>query len=64
MPTGLDALPAVGVPATRALRAAGYDTLAALASVPRAEIARLHGIGPKALRVIEAALEEHGLTPG
>lgn len=60
--TSLDVLPAIGAPATRALQLAGYTSLGQLAGVPRAELARLHGVGPKALRILQAALEEHGLT--
>jgi hypothetical protein len=62
MTTSLDALPRVGAPATRALNAAGYTTLKGLAGVPRAELSKLHGVGPKALRIIEEALQEHGLA--
>lgn len=58
----LDALPAVGAPATRALNAAGYTTLRGLAGVSRAELSKLHGVGPEALRIIEEALQEHGLA--
>ncbi|MFI7304014.1 helix-hairpin-helix domain-containing protein [Micromonospora aurantiaca] len=61
MTSSLDTLPKIGAPATRALAAAGYTTLRQLAGVPRAELARLHGMGPKALGVIEAALAEHDL---
>ncbi|MFF0657498.1 MULTISPECIES: helix-hairpin-helix domain-containing protein [Micromonospora] len=61
MTSPLDRLPKIGAPATRALNAAGYTTLRQLAGVPRAELARLHGMGPKALGVIEAALDEHDL---
>ncbi|MGA4683113.1 helix-hairpin-helix domain-containing protein [Micromonospora sp. AB353] len=61
MTSSLDTLPKIGAPATRALTAAGYTTLRQLAGVPRAELARLHGMGPKALGVIEAALAEHDL---
>ncbi|MDW3847728.1 MULTISPECIES: helix-hairpin-helix domain-containing protein [Micromonospora] len=61
MTSPLDRLPKIGAPATRALNAAGYTTLRQLAGVPRAELARLHGMGPKALGVIEAALAEHDL---
>ncbi|MFJ1542743.1 helix-hairpin-helix domain-containing protein [Micromonospora chalcea] len=61
MTSPLDRLPKIGAPATRALTAAGYTTLRQLADVPRAELARLHGMGPKALGVIEAALAEHDL---
>jgi predicted flap endonuclease-1-like 5' DNA nuclease len=50
----------VGAPATRALTAAGYTELSQLAGVPEAELRKLHGIGPKALRVIQAALGERG----
>jgi len=64
MDTSLDALPKVGAPATRALAGAGYTTLRQLAGAPRAELARLHGMGPKALRIIEAALAEHDLGLG
>ncbi|ADL46276.1 MULTISPECIES: hypothetical protein [Micromonospora] len=61
MTSSLDRLPKISAPATRALTAAGYTTLRQLAGVPRAELARLHGMGPKALGVIEAALDEHDL---
>ncbi|MEH0822700.1 MULTISPECIES: DNA-binding protein [unclassified Micromonospora] len=61
MTSSLHRLPKISAPATRALNAAGYTTLRQLAGVPRAELARLHGMGPKALGVIEAALDEHDL---
>lgn len=61
MTSSLDRLPKISAPATRALNAAGYTTLRQLAGVPRAELARLHGMGPKALGVIEAALDQHDL---
>ncbi|MEU9516510.1 helix-hairpin-helix domain-containing protein [Micromonospora sp. NPDC048169] len=64
MTSPLDRLPKIGAPATRALHAAGYTTLRQLAGVPRAELARLHGMGPKALGIIEAALDEHDLRLG
>ena len=37
----------IGAPATRALTAAGYTELSQLASVPAADLAKLHGVGPK-----------------
>jgi len=64
MDTSLDTLPKIGAPATRALNAAGYTALRQLAGVPRPELARLHGMGPKALGIIEAALEQHDLRLG
>ncbi|WP_181311550.1 DNA-binding protein [Nocardioides campestrisoli] len=60
----LDHLPAVGGPATRGLSAAGYTCLRDLAGVPRADLAALHGVGPKAISIIESALEAHGLALG
>jgi hypothetical protein len=54
----------IGAPATRALTAAGYTRLSELASVPAAELAKLHGVGPKALRLLREALEQHGMTLG
>lgn len=62
--TELDTLPKIGAPATRALTAAGYPSLGRLVGVRRAELAALHGVGPKALRIIEAELAAHGLALG
>jgi DNA-binding PadR family transcriptional regulator len=59
-----DLPPGIGAPARRALQAAGYPTLQLLAGVDEARLARLHGVGPKALRVLRAALAERGLGPG
>jgi hypothetical protein len=64
MTSSLDTLPRIGAPATRALTTAGYSSLGQLAGVPRAELAALHGMGPKALRILEEALAEHGLRLG
>ena len=61
MTSSLDALPKISAPATRALNNAGYTTLRQLADVPRAELVELHGMGPKALRIIEDELRRHGL---
>ena len=61
MPTGLDELPKIAAPAMRALHSAGYTTLRQLANTPRRQLAELHGMGPKALTIVEQALAEHGL---
>ncbi|MEU8675056.1 DNA-binding protein [Streptomyces sp. NPDC048560] len=53
---------AAGNPARGALRAAGYTRLDQLTGATGAELLRLHGFGPKALRVIEEALAEKGLS--
>jgi hypothetical protein len=62
MGASLDELPKVSAPAMRALTGAGYSSLRQLAGASRAELAALHGMGPKALDVIEAALAEHRLS--
>jgi len=64
MAASLDELPRIGAPATRALNNAGYTSLRQLAGVPRAELAKLHGMGPKALRIIEDHLAGQGLRLG
>jgi Helix-hairpin-helix domain len=64
MSVRLDDLPKIGAPATRALSGAGYTSLRQLADVRRADLAKLHGMGPKALGILQEALEEHGLTLG
>ncbi|MFF5201369.1 DNA-binding protein [Micromonospora parva] len=64
MTSSLDTLPKIGAPATRALHGAGYTALRQLAGVPRADLARLHGMGPKALDILQSALEEHKLGLG
>jgi hypothetical protein len=35
-----------------------------LVGVPMTELKKLHGIGPKALRILQEALEEHGQSLG
>jgi predicted flap endonuclease-1-like 5' DNA nuclease len=55
-------MPKVGAPASRALAQAGYTQLGQLAAASRAGLDELHGVGPKALRIIQDALDEHGLS--
>ncbi len=56
-------LPAkIGAPATRALTAAGYTRLSQLANVPAGELKTLHGVGPKALRLLQEELERRGMS--
>jgi hypothetical protein len=52
----------IGAPATRALTSAGYSDLSQLADVTVADLKNLHGMGPRALRVIQEALAERGLS--
>lgn len=54
-------LPAgIGRPAHRALAAAGYTRLDQLAGRSERELLKLHGMGPRALGRIRAALAERG----
>jgi predicted flap endonuclease-1-like 5' DNA nuclease len=56
--------PNIGAPAARALTAAGYTELTQLADVPASELKKLHGVGPKALRLLQEALEQQGKSLG
>lgn len=57
-----DAFPrGTGAPAIRAFIAAGYTRFEELAGKPEAELLRLHGVGPKSIRVINEALTARGL---
>jgi predicted DNA-binding transcriptional regulator YafY len=49
-------------PALRGLTAAGLVDLDRLAEVTEADVLRLHGVGPKAVTLLRAALAERGLT--
>lgn len=51
----------VAKPALRALYAAGLRTLDQLTRVTEAELAALHGMGPKAVAVLRGALVAKGL---
>lgn len=47
---------AIGGPATRALAGAGITTLAQVAELTDAELLAMHGVGPKAVRILREAL--------
>lgn len=56
-------LPAgIGKPAQRALVAAGFEWLDQLTHVRESEVLTLHGMGPKALRVLRQALSARNLS--
>jgi hypothetical protein len=55
-------LPAIGRPATRALALAGITTLDAVARHSEAELLDLHGVGPRAIRILQEALAAEGLS--
>lgn len=47
---------AIGAPATRALSAAGHHTLDDLVGCSEKDLSALHGVGPKAARILSEAL--------
>ena len=53
---------AIGNPARRAFATIGLTRLEQFAGRSEAELARLHGVGPKALRVIREALAARGAS--
>ena len=55
-------LPRLPAPARRALLGAGYTRLEHLTEVSESEVMRLHGMGPKAMRMLRDALHERGLS--
>lgn len=51
---------AIGRPATNALHAAGYYRLEQLDGLSAAELLKIHGVGPKAVRVLGDELAARG----
>lgn len=51
--------PGVAAPALRALYAAGYRKLEDVAKITDEELLSLHGMGPKAVRLIREAISSH-----
>lgn len=47
-------------PSLRALHGAGVRSVSDLARWTEADLAALHGMGPKALEILRAALQENG----
>lgn len=54
--------PKIGAPAQRALAGAGCYRLAQLPQVSAKELLQLHGMGPKAIRILREALAAQGLA--
>ncbi|MFD3806753.1 hypothetical protein ACFWTC_24820 [Streptomyces sp. NPDC058619] len=51
---------AIGGPATRALAGVGITTLAQVAGLTGAELRAMHGVGPKAVRILTETLDAAG----
>ena len=54
-------LPRIGAPATRALERAGVTRLDQLTSWSRSRLLATHGVGPKAVAILEEALAARGM---
>ena len=55
-------LPKISKPATSALTNAGYYRLEQFSTVTESDILKLHGVGPKGVRILNEALKEKGLS--
>ena len=55
-------LPRIGAPATRALASVGVTRLEQLTAFTEKDIKKLHGMGPKGIKLLHEALEQHGLS--
>ncbi|MBO0469874.1 DNA-binding protein [Enterococcus sp. DIV0242_7C1] len=55
-------LPKIGKPATNALSSAGITRLEQLSQFDKKSLLSMHGVGPKAITLLEEALAEHGLA--
>ena len=60
--TNDEPLPQIGAPATRALAAQGITRLADLTHHRSEDLLALHGVGPRAIRILTAALSEQGMS--
>ncbi|MGO3048636.1 DNA-binding protein [Staphylococcus casei] len=55
-------LPKIGMPATHALKELGVTNLEEVASYERTTLLDIHGIGPKAIEILEQALKDVDLS--
>jgi len=55
-------LPNIGAPATGALRNAGFYSLEDLEGVSRAMLLALHGVGPRAISLLDEAMAAIALS--
>lgn len=62
LPERIGDLPAIGRPANSALLESGITTLEQVAALSERQLLAMHGVGPKAVRILRTALAEHGLN--
>lgn len=60
--SGSDLPAGIGKAATRALATAGLTTLDEVATRSKADLLALHGVGPKAVRILSDTLAEKGMS--
>ena len=60
-PAQIGDLPPIGRPANSAFLEAGITTLEQVATHSRQELLAMHGVGPRAVRMLADALAERGL---
>jgi hypothetical protein len=60
--TGPDELPRIAAPASRALASIGITGLRQLTQYRAVDLLSLHGMGPKAIAILRAALADQGLS--
>lgn len=61
LPEQIGDLPKIGRPANSALLSEGLTTLREVAGFGKKRLAELHGVGPKAIRILSVALDEADL---
>jgi predicted flap endonuclease-1-like 5' DNA nuclease len=54
----------MGKVAPRALASEGYTRYEQLTTVSRKDLMKIHGVGPKAIRILEEELADRGLSFG
>lgn len=54
-------LPKIGMPATNALKHIGVTKLEHVAKMTEKELSALHGVGPKAVRILKKEMKAMGL---
>lgn len=62
LPARIGDLPSIGRPANSALLEARITTLEQVATRTKRELLSMHGVGPKAVLILESALAERGLA--
>lgn len=61
VPEQIGDLPRIGRPANSALLLQGVTTLAEVAAFGKRRLGDLHGVGPKAIRILSEALDAIGI---